>query len=98
MFLNETNDMINELLSGRWIVDQPAVLVTLAVIPSSKSKGYLDAMLLKFGHFPVHVFARVSWNKEIKLSTHSHILNLFEEDKFDIYNVQYCEMYNCTFC
>ena len=60
MFLNEANHMINELLSSRWIVDQPAVLVTLAVIPTSQGKSDLDSMFLEFSNLPIHILSRVT--------------------------------------
>ena len=60
VLLNELDDILNEPRPGGRAVDQPAVLVSLAVIPAAKGQGHLDAMLLKLSDLSVHVLAGVT--------------------------------------
>ena len=60
MLLDELDGVLNELCPGRGVVDQPAVLVSLAVIPPTQGQGHFDPVLLELRHLPVHVLARVA--------------------------------------
>merc|ERR1719433_2125233 len=60
VLLDELDGVLNELCPGRRVVDQPAVLVSLAVIPPTQGQGHLDPVLLELRHLPVHVLARVA--------------------------------------
>ena len=48
-----------ELSPGCWVVDQPAVLVALAVVPAADGHGHLDAVLFELGHLAVEVVVQV---------------------------------------
>ena len=47
--------MIDKFAPGCWVADQPAVLVTLGVIPASDSNSDLDAILLQRSHLQVEL-------------------------------------------
>ena len=55
MLLDELDGVLDELCPGSRVVDQPAVLVALTVIPAPQRQGNLDPVLLELRHLPVHI-------------------------------------------
>jgi len=57
--------MVDKLPSGRGVVDQPAVLVALRVVPATDGDSDLDAVLLQRRHLQVELCTKGSSNSSV---------------------------------
>ena len=53
VLLDEADHVVHELPPGRRIVDQPAVLVALGVVPAADGDRHLDAVPLQGSYFQI---------------------------------------------
>jgi len=51
--------VVQGLVPSCWVVDEPAVLVPLAVVPAADGHGHLDPVLFELCHLPVEVVVQV---------------------------------------